>query len=128
TSQREARAVKLTPVPPDTTPPTIVSASSDPAVLWPPSSTMRDVQLSVSATDNVDPAPRCSITGVSSSEPTNDGDIVVTGSLSLRPRAERDGPGPGRVYSVNVTCSDRAANQARTVVPVRVPRDPGQPD
>jgi probable HAF family extracellular repeat protein len=128
TGQREARAVKLTPIPPDTTPPTIVSASSNPAFLWPPSGMMLDVQLSVSATDNVDPAPRCSITGVSSSEPTNDGDMVVTGSLSLRLRAERDGTGPGRVYSVNVTCSDTAANQARTVVPVRVPHDLAQPD
>jgi probable HAF family extracellular repeat protein len=128
TGQHEPRAVKLTPIPPDTTPPTIVSASSDPSLLWPPSGKMVDVHLSVRATDNVDPAPRCSISAVSSSEPAGEGDMAVTGAASLQLRAERDAAGPGRVYSVTVACSDAAGNQAQTVVPVRVPHDMDQPE
>jgi probable HAF family extracellular repeat protein len=121
--QNHQRAFKLTPIPADTTPPTIESALSNPALLWPPNSKMVDVQVSVSATDNVDPSPRCAISGVSSSEPTQEGDMVVTGGLSLQLRAERDGTGPGRVYSVSVTCSDSSGNQATAVVSVRVPHD-----
>jgi probable HAF family extracellular repeat protein len=121
--QNHQRAFKLTPIPPDTTPPTIRSSASNPALLWPPNASMWDVQVSVDATDNVDPTPHCAISGVSSSEPTQKGDMVVTGGLSLQLRAERDGSGPGRVYSVNVACSDSSGNQATAVVSVRVPHD-----
>jgi hypothetical protein len=121
--QDQLRAFKLTPIAPDTTPPTIASASADPALLWPPNGTMVDVHVSVGVTDNVDPAPHCAITGVSSSESGVKEDVLVTGDLSLQLRAARDGAGSGRVYSLTITCTDASANQAQTVVAVRVPHD-----
>jgi probable HAF family extracellular repeat protein len=117
------RAFKLTPGIADTVPPTIDSASSDPGVLWPPDGKMVDVQLSVVARDDVDASPRCSLTSVAASEGDVSADSVVTGALSLRLRADRNGNGPGREYRLTVVCADAAGNRAQTVVTVRTPHD-----
>jgi probable HAF family extracellular repeat protein len=119
----QARAFKLTPVIADTVAPTIDSASSDPAALWPPDGKMIDVQLTVVARDDVDPSPRCSVTSVSANEGNVSADSLVTSALSLRLRADRDGNGTGREYRLTVACADAAGNAAQTIVTVRVPHD-----
>ncbi|TLY32822.1 MAG: HYR domain-containing protein, partial [Ignavibacteria bacterium] len=59
----------------DTTKPSITGVSANPAVLWPPNHTMRNVTVSYTATDNCG-APACTLS-VTSNEPVNgtgDGD------------------------------------------------------
>ncbi|KAF0246144.1 MAG: hypothetical protein FD180_975 [Planctomycetota bacterium] len=130
TSEYSAVLLTSRPAPaPDTTPPTIVSASADPAVLWPPNHKMVEVALAVEAIDDSDATPGCSIVAVTSNEPTDglgDGDTPVdwelTGGLTLKLRAERSGKGDGRVYTITVACTDAAGNTSHAAVEVKVPK------
>lgn len=73
------------------------------------------------ATDMCDTSPTCKIVSVTSNEPvlgsgsgqtspdwvlTDPGPKVSPASLGVQLRAERAGGGNGRVYTVNVSCSD----------------------
>jgi hypothetical protein len=114
----------------DIVPPTIVTIAPSTGGLWPPNHKMVGLSLSVQATDNTDPAPACSIASVSSNEPVNglgDGDTApdwrITGSLTLELRAERGGRGPGRIYTIEVACTDTAGNTARRTTQVLVPHE-----
>ena len=114
----------------DTTPPTIDSATADPAQLGPPNHRMVPVAISVSASDVCSPTVRCAISEVSSNEPINGGgdgntspDWVITGDLTVDLRAERAGGGTGRVYTVTVRCADDAGNAATAPVEVTVPHN-----
>lgn len=117
----------------DTTAPVIDSLTASPNVLWPPNHKFIPVNLTVSVTDNCDPAPTCEILSVSSNEAINglgDGntapDWVVTGDLSLNLRAERSGKGSGRVYTITVECTDACENSSMETVDVTVPHDKGK--
>ena len=101
-------------VPPDTTAPTITSLSATPSRLWPPNGKMMSVAVSVAATDDVDSAPRCTLTSVTGGW----GDSVITGPLSANVRANKD-----TSYTLQVTCSDRAGNSTRENVNVAVLKD-----
>lgn len=109
----------------DTTPPVMSAVTATPAQLWPPNHRMEPVTLSVSAADGCDTtAPACAISGVSSDEPAGGTpDWRVTGPLSLELRAERDGSGDGRVYTITVTCTDGSGNAATGAALVTVPHD-----
>ena len=114
----------------DTTPPTINSVSASPNALWPPNHKMRNVTLAVSVTDVCDAAASCEITSVTSNEPVNgqgDGntapDWIVTGPLTLQLRSERAGPGNGRIYTIEVTCTDGSGNSSTKTVNVTVAHD-----
>ena len=100
-------------VPADTTAPAIVSLSASPAFVWPPNQKMVDVEISVSATDDVDVAPRCALASISG------GDAVITGASTARVRSDN-----GVVYSLNVNCSDRAGNTSHGVATVTIGKDP----
>jgi hypothetical protein len=115
----------------DTTPPVITSASATPNTLWPPNHKMINVALSVTATDLCSSAT-CRIKNVTSNEPiTGPGkgkgnkspDWKTTGPLSLQIRAERNGKGNGRNYTIAVECVDTSGNIATTNLVVRVPHD-----
>jgi len=116
----------------DTTPPVITSLSPSESSLWPPNHKMTPVTLSVLATDIVSSAV-CAISNVTSSEPDNgqgDGDtandIVVTGPLTVNLRAERSGNGSGRIYTINVRCTDAAGNAATRATIVSVAKSKGK--
>ncbi len=118
----------------DTTPPDISSVVASPNVLWPPNHKMVPVIIDVITTDVCDDSPSCEISSVTSNETINglgDGntepDWMVTGPLALELRAERSGPGSGRVYTVEVTCSDASDNEASASVEVLVPHDRSKP-
>jgi probable HAF family extracellular repeat protein len=128
----EIRAFRLTPppaqlVPSDTTPPTIRSIQLSPPFLWPPHGRMVPVRVHVAAGDDVDARPACRIARVTSDEPDagtsrldRPNDIIVTGNLTARLRAEL-GPGTrARTYTLDVTCADSAGNQAAAQTTVRV--------
>jgi hypothetical protein len=91
---------------------------------------MMPITLAVGASDAVDAEPVCSVAGVSSNEPvsgTGQGDLApdwtITGPLAMNLRAERAGSGSGRVYTIAITCADRAGNTSTTTARVRVAHD-----
>jgi hypothetical protein len=116
----------------DTTAPTIGAVTPSIGSMWPANHKMIGVTIAASASDATS-AATCSITKVSSSEPDNglgDGDtptdIVITGPLSVNLRAERSGNGPGRTYTITVTCTDAAGNAATSATTVSVPKSNGK--
>ncbi len=117
----------------DDTDPTINSASASPDELWPPNHKMREVTVSVDVSDNCDAAVECVVTSVESDEPINgqgDGNISpdweIIGDLTVDLRAERSGLGGGRVYTINLLCTDDSGNTSTSSVEVNVPHDKGK--
>ena len=101
----------------DTTKPIVDAVSATPAGLWPPDHKFVSIAISASAHDTCDPSPQCSVIAVSSSEPPTGGgsgntspDFVITAPLSVSLRAERDGTGIGRTYTIAVACKDASGN------------------
>jgi hypothetical protein len=115
----------LTVEAPDTTPPTITAITPNPFLLLFPFGQMVTVNLTVTATDLVDPAPQCGVIAVFSTEPvgTTAPDWQFTpGALSVQVRAERNATGPGRAYIMIVGCWDRSGNASFAATGVVVPR------
>jgi uncharacterized protein len=109
--------------------PEITTVSASPHVLWPPNGRMVPVTVTVSASDESGTVT-CEITGISSDEPsTGHGsgrrspDWIVTGALSAQLRAERDGRGDGRTYTIAVACRDASGNVDTGSTTVIVPHD-----
>src|SRR4051812_5716923 len=107
-------------VPPDTTAPVIGAISVSPNSVWPPNNKMVAVSVFVSATDDVDAAPSCSIVAI---EGGVDGDSQITGALTANVRASKNSDGSGRVYKLKVNCSDRAGNTSTAFVCVYIWKD-----
>jgi photosystem II stability/assembly factor-like uncharacterized protein len=92
---------------------------ASPAVLWPPNHKMVPVTVSAPA--------GWAILSVTSNEPESglgSGDLApdsqITGRLTVNLRAERDGRGTGRIYTITL-----ANGSARNSAVVRVPHDMG---
>ena len=123
----QVRTYRLTPTTADVTPPTIDSVVATPASLWPPDGSMRPTTVTVSAHDDRDPSPRCSIVNVAVSEdqqPLPSGaDVTLTGDLSLLLRATRSGTSSGRTYTIAIACTDASKNRATASTTVIVPHD-----
>jgi hypothetical protein len=125
----------------DTTPPAITALTVTPTYLWPPDHKMRSVTLTVTASDRCSPAtPLCHLTAIRSNEPINglgDGDTApdweITGPLTAMLRSERGGTytigaapdisRPGRIYTLEMTCTDDVGNRAVRTTTVSVPHD-----
>lgn len=123
----------------DTTPPEIV-IRSEPIVFWPPDHKYRTITVSdfVESVEDVCDAfvsiEDVVIISVSSDEPeeikgNGDGntleDIVIQDSLTVDLRAEREGKGNGRVYTINFEVTDKSFNKAIGSFQVWVPHDQG---
>lgn len=117
----------------DTTPPVIVSASASPNVLWPPNHKFVNIVVTARVTDTCS-ATTWKIIGVTSNESVNakgsgktSPDWQITGDHKLKLRAERAGPGNGRVYSITLQATDTSGNlSAVKVVTVTVPHSQGK--
>lgn len=118
----------------DTTPPQL-SLSVTPTMLWPPSHQLVGVEASVAATDTCS-TPLVVLTSVTSSEPDNapgsgDGNTTddiqnvgpQTADFAFDLRAEREGSGNGRTYTVTYTARDGSQNATDGVGTVTVPHD-----
>ncbi|MDP1570758.1 MAG: lamin tail domain-containing protein [Vicinamibacterales bacterium] len=119
-------------LPADTTPPQIQSLVPSATMLWPPNHQMVPITLTVSATDNRSTVT-CAVTGVSSNEPVlgpgagqTSPDWIIDGALRVSLRAERQGGGSGRIYTVTVACDDAAGNTTATHTTVTVPHSQGR--
>ena len=125
----------------DVTPP-VLDASVLSGCLWPPNHGMVDVGLRAVATDDCAPpdsvvvtiaeitSDEATATELGSGGPAHAPDAIVDG-LRTWLRAERNGDGDGRVYSIRVTAADPCGNVAEARIEVRVPHDqdpktPGQ--
>ena len=109
---------------PDTTPPTFLSLTVSPDTLWPPNHRLVPVNLTANVTDDVDPAPTTHIISVSSNADSDGDDWEITGDLTLKLRAEREGHGSGRVYTIAVESYNYFGNRSVSTVTVTVPRHP----
>lgn len=125
----------------DTTAPTLAPTAST-NMLWPPDGRLRAVTIWAHAADNsggsvtlavdvTSDEPACRHCGrrcgghCGCREPDWEIDSVdsQTGVIQLRLRAERDGRGDGRVYTITITATDGSGNQTTAKVEVRVPHD-----
>jgi hypothetical protein len=122
----------------DTMPP-VVTAVASPSVLWPPNHKLSTVNPTVVATDTCDPSPSIVLASIVSSEPDDavgDGDGGTTGDIQdasigtpdfqVLLRAERDGNGPGRTYTIAYRAVDHSGNTAGASAQVAVPHDMSQ--
>jgi FG-GAP-like repeat/Thrombospondin type 3 repeat/HYR domain len=121
----------------DTLPPTL-TLHTDPTTLWPPNHELVPVHVTWEALDLCDGSATVSLVSVTSSEPddaagNNDG--ATTGDIQgaapgasdteLMLRSERDGKGPGRVYTLTYRALDRSGNTTPAIATITVPHDEG---
>jgi hypothetical protein len=116
----------------DKTPPVISGMPAASCSLWPPNGKLVQV-ATVTAADATSGIVLGSfqVTGTSS-EPQSDPnspDIVITptgsGGYSVQLRADRNGNGPGRVYTLTGVASDNGGNQTKVTASCTVPHDQG---
>jgi hypothetical protein len=113
----------------DTAPPVIFGLSTLPCNLWPPNHKLVRVAV-VRATDARSGIAAFTVTGTSNEPSDGEPDVVITGT-GLEPRvvwlrAERQGAGGGRMYTLTATATDRAGNSASSRVTCVVPHDRGR--
>jgi hypothetical protein len=116
----------------DTVAPEVGEVVARPNVLWPPNHKMVPVRLRVRTQDDCGPVTS-RIIGVRSNEPINgtgDGDTGadwrIADDLTVLLRAERSGPGSGRIYTIHVESTDVGGNTTLSRVQVVVPHDQGK--
>ncbi|ORZ31737.1 hypothetical protein BCR44DRAFT_1441814 [Catenaria anguillulae PL171] len=115
----------------DETKPTIANFAQDPKALWPPNHKMTLVTFSYDVFDNCAANKTlCALKNPTSSEPDDargdgntTGDIQIVDGTRVLLRAERQGQGSGRTYSMTLECPDEAGNTATRPVSVVVPHN-----
>ena len=116
----------------DTEAPVIHNLSASPDNIWPPNHKMKDVAVNYTTTDNCPGPISCSLS-VTSNEAVNgtgDGntspDWVVIDDHNVQVRAERNGNGEGRIYTITTTCHDQYGNTSAKTTTVTVDHDKGK--
>ena len=114
-------------------PPTITNATADPSSLWPPNHRMVNVTVSYDVTDNCPLPPNSCTLSVTSNEPVlghgsghTSPDWIVVDDHHVLLRAEREGGGNGRIYTITITCTDSGGNSSTEEVEVTVRHDQGR--
>jgi hypothetical protein len=119
----------------DTTPP-VLTVSASPAALWPPNHKLVRIDLEVEVTDVCDAMPALRLVSITSNEPANgqgDGNTEPdwsdadfgTDDRSFFLRAERQGGGDGRVYTITYEAEDGSGNVTVAETEVTVGHDRG---
>ncbi len=114
----------------DTTPPRL-DVQASPTTLWPPNHEMIPVQIAVLTADTCDPHPSVQIVSTTSNEPVGavgsgntSPDIeaaIGTAATEVRLRAERQGGGTGRIYTLTYRAKDASGNETTRAAEVSVP-------
>ncbi len=105
-------------------PPVISDVSATPSVLRPPNHKMVDVTVNYAVSDNCGTVS--SALSVSSNEPSaGSADWIVLDAHHLQLRAERNGDGPGRVYTITITAINDQGGVSTATTTVLVPHDNG---
>jgi|GEM_PF-1915901 len=112
----------------DSTGPVIADVNPDPPVLWPPNHKMRTVEINYTSVDNCSSV--INSLSVTSNEPANDNgdgntepDWIIIDEHEVQLRAERNGPGSGRTYTITITSIDDCGNISSATTEVIVPHD-----
>ena len=129
-----AEQVTRTVIVQDTIPPEFRSLSAYPDLLWPPNHKLVPVSFYANVVDICDSKPSVVLTSVKSNEPDDAqgggdghtmGDIqgaeIGMSDYSILLRAERNGKGEGRIYSISYSAMDYSGNRSSTVTTVTVP-------
>jgi uncharacterized repeat protein (TIGR01451 family) len=103
-------------------PPAISGLSVDQPVLWPPNKTMHTVAVGYAVTDNCD-GTTCALTVTSNEGAGADADAQVVDAHTVVLRADRNGNGSGRVYSIQVSCKDSGGAVSAKTTSVVVPHN-----
>lgn len=109
----------------DIVPPQL-SLSLSPTELWPPNRQFVTITATVSATDNCDPNPAIHLVSIVSNEPGSDqvaGAAFGTDDRQFQVRAERNGTGTGRVYTVTYEAVDASGNRTPKQATITVPHN-----
>src|SRR3989339_86776 len=108
----------------DNIPPTI-TVSLNPSILWPANNQLRTINATINVTDNCS-GTSYELTSITSNEDISD-DVenaeYGTADLTFDLRAQRDGKGTGRIYTVLYTATDASGNTAVATATVKVPHD-----
>jgi hypothetical protein len=107
----------------DKTAPTLEGMPAD-CVLWPPNRRLVRV-ASISAADALSGLAALNVTA-SSNEADPDGTDTVVSGGDVWVRAERDGNGRGRIYTIDATATDLAGNEVTETAECFVPHDMGR--
>ena len=105
----------------DGTAPAVSGLPSEPCLIWPPDKRMATI-AHVEATDALSGLAGL-VVRATADEPSH-GDIVIDGG-TVRVRAERNGHGDGRTYTVIATATDLAGNVTNREGSCTVPHDRG---
>ena len=119
----------------DTTPPTLTVTAS-PASLWPPNHKFKSIHVDVVVGDVCDATPEVRLVSITSNEPENgegDGNTAPdfsgadfgTDDRDFRLRAERQGGGSGRIYTITYEAEDGSGNVTVAQTQVTVAHDRG---
>ncbi len=108
----------------DQVPPVITGVSANPAMLAPPNHKMKDVTIDYTVND-------CSsvtnVLTVTDNEGNDISDYQVMDAHHVKLRAERNGTGDGRIYTVTITSTDGAGNSSVATIPVIVAHNVSSP-
>jgi uncharacterized lipoprotein YddW (UPF0748 family) len=105
--------------------PVISGVYADPSVLWAPNHKLRAVTVNYTVTDNCGSATSSISVASNEAQSTPRPDWVVLDNHHLKLRAERDGNGSGRIYTITITATDAAGNVSTQTTNVTVPHDEG---
>lgn len=108
----------------DTTAPEITEVTTNPKTLWPPNHKLRDVTVNVEAEDACGEVTTKILSVTSNEGDEDDWEIVDEDTVKLR--AERQGKGSGRVYTITVEATDEAGNTATETTEVTVAKSKGK--
>ena len=112
------------PFPITNQPPDVSNASANPDGIWPPNNKMVDITIDgVSDPDGNDVT--ITITGIIDNEGSDPDDVDGIGTSTAQVRAQRDGKGSGRTYTIAFDAYDGQATSSGTVT-VTVPHDQGK--
>lgn len=112
----------------DTTGPAL-SVSVTPNVLWPANKKMIAISANITVSDDFDPAPSVTLVSITSNETLAAGDIqgatFNSDDRSFLLKADRQGNGSGRVYTITYRAIDASGNSTIRTATVSVPHDQG---
>jgi len=110
---------------PDAVGPVITGMPAPGLELWPPDNKLVKV-ATITASDAGTGLASLNVTATSNEPEGNDKDIFITGSGSqyvVELRAQREGSGKGRIYTITATATDKAGNKSTVTSTVTVPHD-----
>lgn len=110
----------------------LLSVLLDPGVLWPPNNKLRPITATIAADDSCSAEVTVELVSIVDDEGGDPNDAAAadfgTDDREFALRAERDGAGDGRVYSITYSAADASGNSTMVIETVLVPHDQGGKD